>query len=223
MAATVLNSRTVRAGGFLVSEANAYRSREMITIASGQNLKAGAVLGRITRGTTAAAAADAGNTGNGAMGAVTVGAGASAGAYRLVIDAPAANAGGFFVEDPNGVEIGRGNVASAFNAGGLSFTLADGSTDFVANDAFTITVAAGSGKYKEYNPGNGDGSQVPAGILWDDCDATAADVIATSIVRDAEVNQGELTWFSGASGGQITAGIAGLATLGIICRPSVPA
>lgn len=221
--ATVLNSRVVRAGGFMVTEANGYRSRETITIVSGQNLLAGAVLGRITRGATAAAVADAGNTGNGAMGAVTVGAGSVAGAYRLIIDAPAANAGGFIVEDPGGVEIARGNVGAAFNAGGLAFTLADGSTDFAANDAFTINVAAGSGKYKEYNPGNADGSQVPAGILWDDCDASAADVIATGIVRDCEVNQGELLWFSAASGGQITAGVAGLALLGIICRPSVPA
>lgn len=33
---------------FMVSEANGYRSREQITIASGQTLEAGAVLGQIT-------------------------------------------------------------------------------------------------------------------------------------------------------------------------------
>jgi hypothetical protein len=38
------------AGGFLVSEANGLRSREQIVIASGQNLVAGAVLGKITSG-----------------------------------------------------------------------------------------------------------------------------------------------------------------------------
>lgn len=134
MAQTILNSRTVRAGGFLVSEANGYRSRETITIVTGANaagspLRAGTVLGRITA----------------------------------------------------------------------------------------------SGKYTLYNPGNTDGSQTVAGLLWDDCDASASDIIATGIVRQCEVNQGELTWFGGASGGQITAGIAGLAALGIIARPSVPA
>ena len=36
------------AGAFIVSEANGHRSRESVTIASGQNLKAGAVLGKIT-------------------------------------------------------------------------------------------------------------------------------------------------------------------------------
>jgi hypothetical protein len=80
-----------------------------------------------------------------------------------------------------------------------------------------------SGKYKEYNPGNSDGSEVVAGILWDDTDATSADKKAAAVVRAAEVNQGEISWFSGASGGQITAGIAGLTALGVICRPSVPA
>jgi hypothetical protein len=34
--------------GFLVSEANGWRSREQIVIASGQNLVAGAVLGKVT-------------------------------------------------------------------------------------------------------------------------------------------------------------------------------
>lgn len=80
-----------------------------------------------------------------------------------------------------------------------------------------------SGKYKEYNPGNADGSEVVAGILWDDVDATAADKKCVVVARDCEVNQGEITWFAGASGGQITAGIAGLRALGVICRPSVPA
>lgn len=38
------------AGGFLLSEANGSRSREEVTILEGQNLAAGAVLGRITSG-----------------------------------------------------------------------------------------------------------------------------------------------------------------------------
>lgn len=38
------------AGEFLVSEANGSRSRENVTVAAGQNLKAGAVLGKLTAG-----------------------------------------------------------------------------------------------------------------------------------------------------------------------------
>lgn len=41
---------TGHAGGFIISEANGHRSRENVTIASGANLKAGAVLGILTSG-----------------------------------------------------------------------------------------------------------------------------------------------------------------------------
>lgn len=222
MAATVFSSTLVRAGGFMVSEAEGFRSRETITVLSGQNLVAGAVLGRVFSGGVGASAAAAGNTGNGAMGAITV-TSAPPGVYELEIIEPAANAGTFQVAGPDGVIVGDGNVGAAFSGGGLGFTLADGSTDFVSGDRFLITVSGGVGKYKEYNPGNTDGSQFVAGILWDFCNASGGDQRAAGVVRDAEVNQGELTWFSGASGGQITAGIAGLAALGIIARPSVPA
>jgi hypothetical protein len=88
----------------------------------------------------AAATAYAGNTGNGAMGAITVSAGAKVGTYKLTITEPASNVGNFIVEDPDGITIGQGDVAAAFSAGGLAFTLADGSTDFSAGDGFNIVV-----------------------------------------------------------------------------------
>lgn len=94
---------------------------------------------------TATAAALGTNTGNGAMGAITVDETvARAGVYTLTIIEPAANAGTFVVEGPDGVQVGDGAVAAAFNAGGLAFTLADGATDFVAGDSFKITVAGGA-------------------------------------------------------------------------------
>jgi hypothetical protein len=89
---------------------------------------------------TATSAALGTNTGNGVMGAITVSAGAKAGTYTLTITQSATNAGAFMVEDPDGKEVGHGNVASAFSAGGLAFTLADGATDFVSGDSFTLTV-----------------------------------------------------------------------------------
>jgi hypothetical protein len=77
-----------------------------------------------------------------------------------------------------------------------------------------------SGKYVAYNPGNSDGSQTPAGILWDATNAVA-DTKVAAITRDAEVNTGELAWFAGASGAQITTGLAGLAAIGIVPRPAI--
>lgn len=211
-----------RPGQFLVSEAGGTRSREKVTIKSGETLLAGAVVGKITVG-AATAAAVAGNTGNGTCGAVTVSAGAKAGVYRLVIIEPATNAGAFIVEDPDGIIIGRGNVASAFSAGGLAFTLADGSTDFIAGDMFTITIAAGSGKYVEMDPAATDGSQIAAGVLYGDCDAASADTEAVIIARDAEVNNSYLVWITGATTDQKNAAKTQLAALGIITRAGFPA
>lgn len=94
---------------------------------------------------SASSTAYAGNTGNGTMGTVTVSAGAKEGTYNLEIIEPAANAGKFSVEDPDGVIIGTGTVGVAFSAGGLAFTLADGATDFVAGDGFTIATTLTAG------------------------------------------------------------------------------
>ncbi len=206
------------AGEFLASEAGGTRSREVATILSGEDLAAGAVLGKVTKG-AASSAADAGNTGDGTMGAVTVGAGAKPGAYTLTIIEPGTNAGDFVVEDPDGINVGAGDVASAFSGGGLSFTLADGATDFVAGDQFTITVAAGSGKYKEYDPTNTDGSETAVAVLYDNVDATGGDVTdAVIVARDAEVVSAALQWFSGATANQKATGESELADAGIIAR-----
>lgn len=207
------------AGHFLISEANGMRSREQGVLKSGEDLAAGAVVAAEESGATATSAAVAGNTGNGAMGAVTVGDGAKVGVYTLTIVEPAANAGAFVVEDPDGVVIGNGDVAAAFAAGGLSFTLADGATDFAAGDQFKITVTTSTIKYIEYDPASGVANI--AGILWDAVDASAADTDCVVIVRDAEVNAEELTWISGATTQQKTDAKTEMAKrLGIVSRAS---
>lgn len=212
-------TETFHNGGFLVSEALGTRSRDQGVLISGQNLAPGTVLGQITALTTApVAAAFAGNTGNGAMGAITESAGAMPGVYKLTIVAAATNAGHFIVETPNGVEIGTGNVAAAFSAGGLAFTLADGSTDFVVGDGFNITVGAGSLKWTQLATGAADGSQNAAGILWGAVDASGGDMACTVVVRAAEVNASELTWPSGITSPQKTAALAQLAAPGIQAR-----
>ena len=217
-----LTSTVVRAGGFMVSEANNFRSRDKAVMLSGQDLDAGHVLGKTLVGATATATAAAGNTGNGTMGAITVTAAARNGTYQLVITEPGADVGEFDVQDPRGALIGQGTVASAFSAGGLAFTLADGATDFAAGDRFDILVVGGTEKFKEYNPANTDGSQVPVAISWDRYDATAADVVGAVVARDCEVNIEELVWFSGATSGQKTAALKYMAdNFGIIGRPAV--
>lgn len=207
-----------RPAAFLVSEAAGTRSRERITVSSGESLAAGAVLGKVTLGaaTPAPFPGNAANTGT--IATVTLGAGAKAGVYRLVVVEPASNAGAFTLEDPDGVTIGTGTVGVEFTAGGLTFTLADGATDFKAGEGFTLTVAPGSGKYRLYHPASTDGSQVALAVLFAAVDATAADRPGVAVVRDAEVNAAELSWFAGASGEQKATGLAQLAIAAIIAR-----
>lgn len=176
-------------GEWLISEAPGDRSRSngTVTVAGGVALPSGTVLGQITVGTTAVAAAVAGNTGNGTMGAVTLSAGAKAGVYRLVVIEPGTNLGVFTVEDPDGISIGRGTVGTAFSAGGLGFTLADGATDFAAGDQFTITVAAGSLKWVRYAAGNTDGSQIARAVLLNALPGVNGDYQAVVFDTDCEV------------------------------------
>lgn len=183
-------------GEFLYSEACGTRSLETVIIDTG-DLSAGTVLGRITKG-AATGAAVAGNTGNGTITAApTVAAGAKAGVYMAVCIEPATNAGKFDVTDPDGIVLGVATVGVAFTGGGLTFTIADGATDFASGDAFTVTVAAGTGKYVQFNPAGTDGSEIAAALLYDNVDATAGDKEAVVYLRDCEVNGNEITWPAG--------------------------
>lgn len=71
------------------------------------------------------------------------------------------------------------------------------------------------GNYTIYNPAAVDGSETVAGILIYPVTGTAE---ATILRRHAQVKSLALNWFSGATAGQKTTGIAGLAALGIIAR-----
>jgi len=168
---------------------------ESIVLDTG-NLTRGALLGKITNGSASSEAKSGGNTGNGTMGTVTVGSGAKAGVYQLRIVTAASNAGEFTVKDPDGVVVGVGDVATAFAGGGLSFTLADGGTDFVVGDGFDITVAAGSGKYVLSATAATDGSEVPRAILAEDADATSGDVTTVAYLT-GEFNSDAMTFGTG--------------------------
>jgi hypothetical protein len=207
-------------GEFILSEAKGGRSRDNVVVLSGQNLKAGHVVGRrLVAPTFGAAAALGTNTGNGVFGAVTMGTnnGARRGTYRIVITEPGANVGSFEVFGPDGLVVGDGVVGTLFD-NEIQFTLADGATDFVSTDAFTVAVTAGTYKYLEYNPANVDGSQRVAGILYGNVDASAADKNGVALQRDAEVRSADLTWFSGATQAQKDVAADALAALGIIVR-----
>ncbi len=210
---TILNQPR-RRGEFLRGDIDPI-SFDTGTLLSGQNLQAGTVLGQITNATAVAVAGT--NTGNGVMGAVTVGPNAVPGVYTLRITAAAANAGAFTVTDPMGDIVGTGNVAQAHNNGSLSFTLADGSTDFVVGDSFTITVT-GTNKWRQLNPTAIDGSQRAAAILYDNEDATAGDRIVTLVTRHQELGRSDLFFPAGITTPQLTTALAQLAAQQLIAR-----
>lgn len=169
--------------------------------------------------TAALATAWSGNTGNGTMGAITVSAAAKVGTYKLMIVEPGTNVGTFEINDPDGVLVGRGAVGTAYSAGGLAFTLADGATDFVAGDGFDIVVAAGSGKHEPYDDDAANGTSTAVAINGYEVDATSADVDTLGFTRDCEVFWDRLQWGAGVTtDAEKTAARADLLAAGIIPR-----
>jgi hypothetical protein len=154
------------------------------------------------------------STGDGALGTVTSTAGVQAGDYVLTITAAQADAGVFQLVDPQGDVAGVGTVGTAFTGGGLSFTLADGATDFAVGDSFTITVES-SGLLAEWNPANTDGTDTVAGILFAGVEATSGNKRGVLVARKAVVTGGDLTYFDGATDADKAAAEEQLNKLGI--------
>lgn len=76
-----------------------------------------------------------------------------------------------------------------------------------------------SGKYKAYDNDATDGSQAFAAVLYDDADATSADVKATGVVRLAEVIKSRLVWGAGVTTqGEKDAAYVDMAAVFIIAR-----
>lgn len=88
---------------------------------------------------TGAGSEGAANVGTGTItDAPTVAAGAKAGRYVIQLLGTSATAP-FRVEDPDGVFVGEGNVATEFVGGGLTFTIANAGT-MTAGDLFYVDV-----------------------------------------------------------------------------------
>jgi hypothetical protein len=98
--------------------------------------------GVIVGGTFAATGAGSEGAGNVGTGTITdapaVAAGAKAGRYVIQLLATSATAA-FRVEDPDGLVVGEGNVATEFAGGGLTFTIANAGT-MTVGDIFYVDV-----------------------------------------------------------------------------------
>lgn len=196
---------------FLVSEAAGQRSRDNVVVTqTGTEVKSGTLLSKVDTG-AATTSATAGNTGNPTFGAITVGAAAVSGAYKLTFTA----ATKFTVEDPAGVTIGNGTTGVAFSKAGLGFTLTAGGTAAVAGDEFTIAVAVGSGKYVPYSAAVGTADAV----IYNYLPAKTGDSKAVAFTADCEVKRDSVTGLDAAGEINLRAvgikvrGTAGLATV----------
>lgn len=178
-----------------------------ITLLTGQNLARGAVLGRQSTATVPTTGTAGGsNTGNGTMGSVAAGGTKlKTGTYTARCIRAATNAGDFQVSDPDGNLIGIAIVAVAFTSPHLNFTIADGSTDFVVGDTFTVAVAAVD-KYKLSAAASTDGSQVPDLILAEATDASSADVVTVAYER-GDFDENAITLGSGHTASSVREGL----------------
>lgn len=163
------------------------------TVNSVTPLPRGTVMGQQTIGTATVVAGT--NTGTGTFvidGTNPIQANAKVGAYVLTIIAT----GRAQLVDPKGVDLGEYDFTSAGTVtinNEIKGLLTDTSTHFVAGDKFTITVAAGSGKYIPSIATAVDGSQNPSAILVDQTDPSGGDVNA-GLYYTGEFNQNALTF-----------------------------
>ena len=73
-------------------------------------------------------------------------------------------------------------------------------------------------KLKTLDPAATDGTELPAGVLIVDADATAADIDAVVVARHAIVARHALVWPAGITPAQQSAAIAALEARGILVR-----
>jgi hypothetical protein len=206
-------------GGFLVSEADGHRSRDVGTLGGATKFLSGMVLATLAGG-AATATAKAGNSGNGVftLDATTpVLDTAMVGTYIVRCTAAATNGGAFRVFDPSGDVLGDVAVGATFNDQ-IKFVIADGAVDFIIGDEFDVSVSVLSQTYVQLNPTATDGTKIATGVSFATVDATLSNQPGTILKRDAEVNGSELIWPTGATGAQIAIATAQLAAKGIVLR-----
>lgn len=148
MATTAIASRSKKLSSILAFEDHpeygVCREAVTVVIEAGQDVGDALVRTLISPTGTAAAAVGAGN---GVMGTITVAENATPDVYTLRIVKAVTDAGDFTITNSHGEVVSTGSVGVAHVGAGMSFTLADGSTDFALGTTMAITVA-GTVKYK---------------------------------------------------------------------------
>lgn len=173
----------------------------------------GTILARRLVATAIVATAGVGDTGNGTCTAAAVVAGdvvPFVGDYNLECVETIANGGRWKLEDPGGnlisdalIMTAGAGTATAFTLAGMTFTLTDGSTDFVAGDSFALTVAADGDMVVFSTTGIG-GAQIPKAVLTYEETQTGAADVAARVMVDGTVRKERLVIDGSAAGVGIT-------------------
>ena len=160
-------------GGSVILDSATHRDK-ILTFAGADTFVEGTVLATKHVVTAVTAAAVGGNTGNGTVTAASVITGGivpAVGAYTLTCTTVVANSGMFALKNPSGVLVEDGiKIAvgaagtTVVKAGGLQFTVTDGSTDFIIGDSFTLTVVA-DGTLVIYSATGVGGAQIATDVL----------------------------------------------------------
>ena len=170
------------------------QSRENVTILAGsgsdRELTNGMVLAISTA--TAVGAVTSGNTGTFTITAApTAAAGVKVGTYNLRCVEAVAGAGQFEVRDPSGNVVGIASVGVAYAQGGLTFTITDASPDAAVGDTATIVVSAPK-LVQMTSTGSAYGILLLDTTALEDVDNTGV-----AIVREAKINDTNITWPDG--------------------------
>lgn len=134
-------TETLHAGGFVIAEIMGQLARSAVTVLSGQNLLAGAVVGRVTKGVGRMSVPTVVGTGNGTVATVYGGPETQVGNYVVTCTVAAANGGTFSVVNPAGKALPVATVGTPYRSREINFTIADGSTDYIVGDVFTFVVS----------------------------------------------------------------------------------
>lgn len=126
---------------FVLAEDGDLQSRDTGTLITGQNLRSGAVLGKLNKTLAAAPIPVIDGIGTGAMTALTFGPLAQTGSYVITLLATSATAA-FSVVAPDGTSLANGAVGTAYSSEHLSFLISSAGT-MTLGDSYTVVVTAG--------------------------------------------------------------------------------
>jgi len=218
----VVLTEKARAGEAIMSEGLGNISRDNVTVAVSQTIAANGLLAKLAVAASVSVTQSFAGTGNGVLTVASpaVSSKVKDGVYTVVCIEPASAAGTFEVRDPSGKNIGAATVGVAFNKE-IKFTIADGATDFIAGDTFSIIVAADAGDYQyvAYDPAGTDGSETPVGYSpYPVTTSASATAKTAALTRMCELNGNCIAWPGTITDAQKADAIQALAANNIIVR-----